>query len=101
MYWGSGPWLLPFMTRRSAWVSLLRGLGLVVRAKPWLVGLVIKKLLHSGVSAIGPIVPIERLLRTDEIVLGIVIGHFAHAAPRILGRLEGFPILLQQFLGHL
>src|ERR1700735_4900759 len=81
--------------------SLCGGLGLVVRAKSWLVGLVVEKLLHSRVTAIGPVVPIERLLRSDEIVLGIVIGHFAHAAHRILGRLESLPVLLQQFLGHL
>src|SRR5207248_296314 len=72
-----------------------------VRAESGLVALVVEKLLHAAVPPVRFIVPVERFLGADEVVLRAVIGHLAHAPHRVLGGLERLPILHQQLFRHL
>jgi hypothetical protein len=42
---------------------------------------------------------VQRFLRADQVILGVVIGHFGHAAHRPLGGAQGMAVLLDQRVG--
>src|SRR5206468_7913823 len=90
-----------WMTRRWRRDRSGSWFGLGVLSETRFVSLVVQELAHALVPAIGLVVPVERLLRPDEVVLGVVVGHFPNPPHRILGCLERFPVLLQQLVRNL
>src|SRR4051794_18495941 len=90
----------PASGRGDSWRGALAvRLRQIVRAQPRLVALLVDKLPNPFLPPISLVVEVRRFLHADEIILGLVIGHRADTAHRVLGEFERDRVLLEQQLG--
>src|SRR6478752_4492821 len=86
----------------SAWLGLAAlDLALVERAEAGLVGLLVEELLGRFLARGDAAELVERLLRADQVFLGGVVGHLAHAADGPLGGAQRVAVLLLEHVGDL
>src|SRR6478736_6495630 len=86
----------------SAWLGLAAlDLALVERAEAGLVGLLVEELLGRFLACGDAAELVERLLRADQVFLGVVVRHLAHAADGPFGGAQRVAVLLLEHVGDL
>src|SRR5690606_38616014 len=79
--------------------SALLDLRLVESAEARLEGLVVEELLGGFLAGFPAAEVVERFLRADQVVLGVVVGHLANATDGPLGGAQRMAVLLLEHVG--
>src|SRR5690606_20893607 len=81
--------------------SVALDLGLVEGAEARLEGLLVEELTGRLLARFPAAEVVERFLRADQVVLGVVVGHLHHAADGPLGGAQRVGVLLLELVGDL